>query len=602
MRQRVLKKIKQHSSAVGLFLYLATLLISNYWLWQHSYQQLQTSNQQQLDRFTRHLNTELGHFKFVPQLLSSQGLVISALLSPDNSAQLDLTNRHLNAINDIVNASDIYLLDKQGNTIAASNWSKQNTFIGDNYAFRPYYQEAIKGLNAHYFALGSTSGKRGYYFSFPVQYAAEIIGVIVVKMDLSLIEKDWIGKEQIFLVSDSDDVVFISSQKKWLFKSLKPLSEEKKREVLQSRRYLEQQIQTLPLKGDLTQSNTLIKIPNMQDFFNVYLSIVNSSENNHWNIRVFVPIGSIIFDLIMLSIFISLLYLSIFLLSILLKQNRNRLKEKAMAEIKSKQKLEFTVLQRTSALQAEIEERHKAEAALRSTQDELIQSAKLAVLGQLSASISHELNNPLAAIRSYSENAILFLERDKQTQVKDNLTRISLLTERMAKISSQLKSFARKSNGLLQKIELQLVINAAHELIKPQLKENQTRIQIEAPQSAVYVRAEPIQLEQILINLISNALQAMQNSVNKLINLTLTVEKGFAIISVLDEGTGIDEQHLAKLFDPFFTTKKTGLGLGLSISQQIINNMHGTLTAKNRPIVGAEFSISLPLSLTEINE
>lgn len=579
-----------------LFLYCLTIVFSVHWLWQSSYQQLQTSNQQQLDRFSRHLETQLGHFAFIPQLLSRQDIIISALISPTNTAQLDITNRHLNAINNIVGASDTYLLDAAANTIAASNWSKKTTFVGNNFAFRPYYQDAINGLQGQYFALGSTSGKRGYYFSYPVRYAAEIIGVIVVKMDLSLIEKDWAGKEQLFLVTDNNNIVFISSEEKWLIHSLSALSTTQKKIILKGRRYLDQKVESLSISGNLEKNASLLSIANNYSFSNYYLSLVKVSDNKRWNVRVFAPITPLLFDILMLFLLITLFYMLVYLTLVLIKQKQTRHQEQILTEEKAKQQLEYTVMQRTSALHAEIKERHKAEAALRSTQKELIQSAKLAVLGQLSASISHELNNPLSAIRTYAENAVIFLERNNLDYVNNNLTRITLLTERMAKISSQLKSFARKSNGELQVIALQPVILAAHELLKPQLKANKTELTIQLPEIPINVKAEPIQLEQILVNLLSNAVQSMQNSDQKLIEIQLLVESNTALIKVLDKGTGIEKEHIPHLFEPFFTTKKTGLGLGLSISQQIISNMKGKLTAKNRTEQGAEFCISLPVT------
>ena len=606
--QLIMAKLSKHITAVYLFIYCLTLIVSINLLWQHSFQQLQTSNQQQLDRFSRHLESQLGHFAFIPQLLSRQGIIIDALMSPHNTAQLDLTNRHLRSINNIVGASDTYLLDAKANTIAASNWLKEASFVGDNYAFRPYYQDAMRGEQGQYFALGSTSGRRGYYFSYPVMYAAEVIGVVVVKMDLSLIEKDWIGKEQHFLVSDMNNIVFISSEEKWLFKSLSPLSDNQKQTILKSRRYLEQPIESVSINGDLQQNASVLSMPNKKPFSNYYLSLLSVSQSKDWSIRVFAPIAPIIIDILILVTFISLLFLLLYLTYILIKQKRNRLQEQAMLAIKSKRELEYTVMQRTSALQAEVEERHKAESALRSTQKELIQSAKLAVLGQLSASISHELNNPLSAIRTYAENAVLFLERNQLDHVSNNLTRIGLLTERMAKISSQLKSFARKPNGELQVIALQPVIFAAHELLKPQLKTNKANLTIALPDTPVNVKAEPIQLEQIIVNLLSNALQSMQHSDDKQIIIKLAVQledkqnskESLAIIKVLDKGTGIDKKHLPHLFEPFFTTKETGLGLGLSISQQIISNMQGSLSAQNRPIAGAEFTITLPLVINGV--
>jgi len=597
----IMDSLRRRVTLLWLFLYCLTLIISIHWLWQYSYQQLQITNQQQLDRFSRHIDSQLGHFSFIPQLLSRQGIIINALMASDNSAQLDLTNRHLNTINKIVGASDTYLLDKDGTTIAASNWTKKSTFIGNNFSFRPYYQDAIQGAPGRYFALGSTSGKRGYYFSYPVNYAAETIGVVVIKMNLSLLEKDWAGKEQSFLVTDLNNVVFISSEIKWLYHSLAPLSEQQKNDLRDTRRYLERQIDYIPISGNLNTNAALLKLDNKKLdnkkwLPTYYLSLIKAFDDEQWNVRVLAPITPILFDILLLFLLITLLYMLLYLTLILIKQKQTRHQEQVLAEIKSKQKLEFTVMQRTSALQAEVEERHKAEAALRSTQKELIQSAKLAVLGQLSASISHELNNPLSAIRTYAENAVLFLDRDKLDQVSNNLSRITHLTERMAKISSQLKSFARKSNGELKIIALQPVILAAHELLKPQLKANKTELTMQLPTQSIYVKAEPIQLEQIVVNLLSNALQSMQHSDHKLIKIELIIESDIAKIKVLDQGTGIDQAHLPHLFEPFFTTKETGLGLGLSISQQIINNMQGTLTAKNRVTSGAEFCISLPVN------
>ncbi|WP_258546924.1 sensor histidine kinase [Psychromonas sp. B3M02] len=586
-------------------LYCITLVISLHTLWQTSYQSLQISNQQQLERFKRHLDSQLGHYAFIPQLLSAQDVIFNAFQYPNNPSVIDNINKHLQSINNIVTASDTYLLDKHGTTIAASNWQKETTFIGNNFDFRPYFQDAIQGQRAQYFALGSRSGKRGYYFSYPIKNEQQVIGVIVVKMDLSLIEKDWIGKEQDFLVTDNDGIVFISSRADWLFHSLKPLSKQQVRAINNEKRYLQRPIPSLPpIYGALDKQASLLTLANKRPFSNYYLSLFTVSEDKQWTVRVFAPIVPIIIELLILTLIITLLYLLIYLSLIMVKQQLHRHQEQVRLEAKAKQTLEMTVLERTSALQAEIEERHKAETALRSTQKELIQSAKLAVLGQLSTSISHELNNPLSAIRSYADNAIVYLDRDKLDNVHENLTRITSLTERMAKISAQLKSFARKSDGELQVVALQPVILAAQELLKAQFKSQQVELTLDMPTTFIEVKADAIQLEQIIINLLSNALQSMQGSQQKQIKVRLSYNENEAIIKVLDKGTGIDKNHLAQLFEPFFTTKKTGLGLGLSISQQIINNMQGKLTAQNRQEQGAEFTISLPiyLSLKTVNE
>lgn len=578
-----------------IFFYFLTLILSVNWLWQFSYERLISANQEQLERFSRHLENQLERFVYIPQLLSRQGIIVETLKADDSSAQRDITNHHLESINEIIGASDTYLLDASGTTIAASNWSKSISFIGHNFAFRPYFQQAMNDQRGHYFALGSTSGQRGYYFSYPVKYAAEILGVVVIKMDLSSIEKDWSGKAQHFMVTDKNHIIFISSETSWLFRSMVPLSTALQNEISNSRRYLSREIKSLSFSGDLNKSPTSLRFNAAGQVGKNYLSLTKTLKNVDWQVRVLTPTTSLLINITMLILFLSLFYLLIYLVHVLISQKQSRHKEQVLLQAKAKQQLEFQVMQRTSALRAEIDERRKAERALRETQKELIQSAKLAVLGQLSASISHELNNPLAAIRSYAENAITFLNLDKNDKVSNNLTRITYLTDRMAKISSQLKAFARKSDGELSLISLQPVLLAAHELVKPQLKASQVLLEMDLPDKPVQVKAEPIQLEQIVVNLLSNAIQAMEECEEKQIKITLSVQDNQAQVEVIDIGIGIKQSDLTLLFEPFFTTKETGLGLGLSISQQIITNMHGKIWAKNRQNQGAKFCISLPL-------
>jgi two-component system C4-dicarboxylate transport sensor histidine kinase DctB len=585
----------QRITLVLIFLYFLTLILSVNWLWKFSYERLITTNQEQLERFSRHLESQLERFAYIPQLLSRQGILIDTLNSINNPAQRDITNRHLESINDIIGASDTYLLDATGTTIAASNWSKSTSFVGKNFSFRPYFQQAMNNQRGHYFALGSTSAQRGYYFAYPVKYAAAVLGVVAIKMDLSSIEKNWSGKDQHFLVTDKNHIVFISSETSWLFHSMAPLSTELKNKILNSRRYLSREIKALSFSGDLDKSPTSLRLNINKRLGKTYLSLTKTLNNVDWQIRVLVPITSLLINVSMLIVFLSLFYLSVYLVYILISQKQNRRHEQTRLQANAKQQLEFQVMRRTSALHAEIDERRKAERALRETQKELIQSAKLAVLGQLSASISHELNNPLAAIRSYAENAIIFLQRDKIDKVSNNLTRITYLTDRMAKISSQLKAFARKSNGELSVISLQPVLLASYELVKPQLKASRVLLHMNLPDKPVQVKAEPIQLEQIVVNLLSNAIQAMEECEEKKIEIILSVNDQQAQIAVIDNGMGIKESDLAKLFEPFFTTKEMGLGLGLSISQQIIKSMHGKIWATNRRVQGAKFCVSLPL-------
>lgn len=580
-------------------IYCIISISSAIWLWESSSQRLITSSQQQLDLFSSHLESQLERFAYIPQLLSRQSIMVDALKKTNNTAMTEIMNRHLFSTNQIIGASATYLLNTQGMTIAASNWLEDTSFVGRNFSFRPYFKYAMVGKQGDYFALGAASGKRGYYSSYPVIYAEEVIGVVVVKMDMSSVEKDWSGKSQHFLVTDPNGIVFISTQGGWLFKSLETLSETTKSNLKEERRYLGKKIVKLPFDGEFNENPTSININFAKQRPQHYLALTKKHHKEGWNVRVFVPTLSIVYDIIVLILLLTLLFLLLYLTFVLFSQRQARIDEQQRLQAKAKQQLEFKVMQRTSALHMEIHERNKAELALKNAQNELIQTAKLAVLGQLSASISHELNNPLAAIRSYAENGLEFLARSKMDKVSNNLQRITHLTVRMSTISAQLKAFARKSDGVMKIIALQPVLLAAFELIKPQLKTSQVTLDIDIPNTNVFVRAEPIQLEQIVVNLLSNAIQAMQDSDIKNITVTLSTSEKNALVEITDTGSGIAEANIRQLFDPFFTTKKTGLGLGLSISQQMINSMQGKIWAENREGGGAKLSISLPLQLNK---
>lgn len=593
----ILKKLNnRHMPFVVFSIYWIITLSSATWLWQYNYQRLASNSKQQLELFSSHLQSQLERFTYIPQLLSRQNLMVDALKTPHNSALREIINRHLSSTNQIIGASDTYLLDTKGTTIAASNWLLERSFVGRNFAFRPYFKQALNGQKGEYFALGSTSRLRGYFYSFPVRYAGEVIGVVVVKMDISSIEKNWSEEPQQFLVTDANGVVFISTEESWLFQSIEPLTDSVQDEIKAERRYLDKHIEKLTFTGELKQTPSKIRIALNNERPKNYLAVSKAYGKSGWNVRVLVSTKNVTYSVFVLILLLTLFFILLYLILVLIIQRRMRNEEKERLQERANQQLEFQVMQRTSALHAEINERHKAELALKNTQKELIQAAKLAVLGQLSASISHELNNPLAAIRSYADNAVAFLERSKLDKVSSNLARITHLTERMAAISSQLKAFARKSDGVMSVISLQPVLLASYELVKPQLKASQVTLQLQLPKNSILVKAEPIQLEQILVNLFSNAIQAMHESEIKHIYVSLSTSEKNVLVEVVDTGPGIEESVIGQLFEPFFTTKESGLGLGLSISQQIINSMQGRLWAENTLESGAKFSISLPLA------
>ncbi|KJY85261.1 ATPase [Vibrio galatheae] len=579
-----------------LIIYLFTVILGSSWIWNSSESRQFSIHEEQLERFAEFISSKLDKYTHLPQLIAKDSELIAALQSPRNSAQIELTNRYLEQVNEIIQSTDAYLLDEYGNTIASSNWNLDRSFIGRNYAWRPYFSDAIQGQPSQYFALGSSSKQRGYYFSYPVTYAAEIIGVIVIKMDLNAIEANWQNRTNIFVATDHYNVIFMSSNDEWLFKALTPLSESDRQDILNSRQYLDSPIRSFGLVGDISKPHTELSHPRATGFENSYLVSSRALDKHQLTLRVLTPKTTLLWSTLSFGLVITLLFVIVYLSLQLVNQRHLKKRQFEQLQSEAKQKLEFLVMERTSELQAEVHERSKTEFALRQTQDELIQAAKLAVLGQMSASISHELNNPLAAIRSFAENGRRFLQREKYDRVDDNLSRISNLTDRMAKISNQLRSFARKSDSNdVSLVDVAPLVMAAKELLAPQFKAKLVTLDTDLQPNLPKVELNPIQFEQVLINLMTNAIQAVEQQQQKLVTISTVITEQRIAILVDDNGPGIDRDKQQSLFEPFYTTKKNGLGLGLSISQQITQAMNGTLTVAQSPLGGARFTITLPI-------
>ncbi len=577
---------------------LAVACAAGYYLsWQNGLLGLAERNQQQLEQFVGHIEAQLARFEFLPELIAKNALLVEALNDADNSARINLVNHFLEDINRITGASDTYLMDTNGLTVAASNWQSERPFVGRNFSFRPYFTAAMQGQMGRYFALGTTSGKRGYYFAFPIIWAARVIGAIVIKMDLSNIEQRWSGRATQFVVTDRHGIVFITTQRDWLYQTTRTIDPQTREQIRLSRQYGDINIQSLDIEHEesLASDQSIFTFKTAQPGTGrSYLTLTRPMPDLDWSVSILSPLNEIRRSSLASAVIVLLLGILLIMLGLLLRQQQRRRLEQERFNLDAQRKLEQQVMLRTSDLRNEIEEHKHTEKILRDTRDELIQTAKLAVLGQMSASISHELNNPLAAIRSYADNARQFLQMERGGEVDDNLQRIADLTERMAKISAQLKFFARKSSGKLETVVIEFVIQSAIDVTRPQHKTMPLSINTEPVQPGLSVRADHVQLEQVLVNLISNAVHALEHTPDGEIIISTCRANGFVQLQVEDNGPGIDEAHLPLIFDPFFTTRESGLGLGLSISSRIIDSMNGAMEVSNRPEGGACFKITLP--------
>ena len=700
---------------------------------------LQTRSQADLSRYVLSLKQKLDRYDKLPSLLSTHSLLQDALANADKPESRSAANVYLEYVRNTVEAADVYLMDQQGTTVAASNWAESRSFVDQNYSFRPYFQDAIAGKPGRYFALGTMSRRRGYYFSYPVTVRDKIIGVAVVKIDLNEIEDDWGDPNQEILVTDEDGVVFISTREQWKFRTLHPLSPQDMQRIVESLRYGDRELHALEIierkhRRDGSHLITLVegdRINNAAlDGISTHQYLLQSRVMPESGLNVVIlastqEVNRQVFNAAILAAFV---YVAVGLLVLFLlarerikrererfKQHRTEALEENEARIRAiidntqaglitldeqgridslnttaerlfgysearmreqyfsalicdrdrrvcwqhitaddgcrepelfiesngcradgtqfpieviigemvvagvkrfiitihditERKLYEQQLQRArDLLESRVEERtadltHANEklteevAQHRNTQNELIQTAKLAVLGQLSAGINHELNQPLTAIRAYADNARAFLNMGKSDVAASNLDEIGGLTERMAKIIHPLKEFSRKSSGQPEPVCLKAVRDGAMSILYGRLSKQGAEISWPDGLERVYVMADMVRLEQVIVNLISNALQAMESAAHKRIEISLENRTEMLIIRVRDYGPGIPASELGRVFEPFYTTKQAGqgLGLGLSISHRIIENLNGRLSVENHLEGGAIFLIELP--------
>ncbi|MBB3184163.1 two-component system C4-dicarboxylate transport sensor histidine kinase DctB [Halomonas fontilapidosi] len=558
----------------------------------------------------------LSRHDYLPELLASREMVRRFLASPESQDPMPL-NRLLDRFRATAGVSDIYLIDRHGDTLAASNWHRPNTFIGQNYAFRRYFQDAIAGRAGRFYGLGVQSRARGYYFSAPVWLDdtapdASPDGVMVVKVLLDALEASWAEQDAELLVTDKDDIIFMASRPELRLRALQPLSDDERQALLATRRYADEPlapagIETTETPGEHSRRVDFRRGPLAGDD---YLGLSRPMPSFGWEMHILKSLAPVSQAQWLAALLAGGLYGVVVLAGgigwqrLRLRREREQFAERERRTLaRARDELELNVQRRTRdlvetnrRLSGEIEERRRAEERLRQTRDELIQAAKLAVLGQLAAGINHELNQPLAAIRAYAENASEFLARQRTEAANSNLAQIIELTERMAEISAQLRQFSRKSGDKPTSVSVSACFDYALRLFQSRLRDAGVSVERDWPEATAWVRADLVRLEQVLVNLIGNALQAMAQTEAPHLQLSIAPDGDEVRIRVVDNGPGIAEAHLGRIFEPFFTTKSpgSGLGLGLSISARIIDDLGGQLTADNAPGGGARFTITLP--------
>lgn len=546
------------------------------------------------------LSGQLRRFDRLSGLIAQQPVIRALLFAPRGAAELQAANLYLRETARLLQASDIYVMGLDGTTLAASNFDGPRSFVGGNFAFRPYFQDALTRGEGRFYALGTTSGVRGYYFGAPVLIDDSNTGVLAIKIDLDAIEQSWRGSDYEVIVTDPESLVFMTTHPDWAFGATEALSPERLARTRATRRYAEAEITALDITRAVGPGGAdLWRMPDGEE----YLVVTQPMPEADWSVRVLVnTAGARQQALIRLAIALLLGVLGV-LAGVVIVQRRARLRERMALQAEARAELERRVEERTAELAdlntrlgAEVVERTAAEARLRTTQAELVQAGKLAALGQMSAALSHEFNQPLGAARNFAENAQLLIERGRIDEAKGNIERILGLIGRMGDLSRHLRNFARKPNAQLSDVSLSEAIAAAQEILGWRFRALEVDLLLEV--EPLEVRAGQVRLQQVLVNILANALDALEGVERREITLRVRRDGERAVLTVADSGPGIAPQLLDRIFDPFFSTKGVGkgLGLGLSISYNIVHDFGGLLAVANAPGGGAVFTLTLPLA------
>ncbi|MGV8928827.1 MAG: sensor histidine kinase [Brevundimonas sp.] len=542
------------------------------------------------------LRSELERHRSLPMVLAQDPDLAALLRRPDANGAARL-NRKFEALAKDVRAAAIYALDADGRTLAASNWRLPTSFVGSNYRFRPYYYQAMRDGQATFFALGTVSGRPGLYLSRRVDDpAGRPLGVIVAKVEFDALEADWRASGEPTYVTDADGVVVITTVPAWRFHTVGPLSPDLERRLTATQTAGTTVPSPLPFDAE---TGTVVKISS--DIPEGRYAVASDPiPNISWRLTLLSPSGDAIARAVGVARWLGALTVALLaaLTGILLRR-RQRAAARAIEADLARHELERQIDLRTSELRStnnqlnhEINERRRLETVRHDLQDELIQANKLATLGQIAAGVAHEINQPVAAIRTHADSASVHLRREDSAGALRSLANIDRLTERVGVITDELRAFSRKTRSKAVAVGVDGAIDGALLLVAGRLSEKGIRLERRRAADGLCVRAERNRLEQVVLNLLQNAIEALEGVKDPAIVMDVRIERAHVTIHVTDNGPGVAPGVQPRLFTPFTTDKPDGLGLGLVISRDIVAAFGGELVLEPSS-GGAHFVIRL---------
>ena len=557
-----------------LIIAVATVFFTNQLLTERFTQSTKQRAQLRLALYSGNLVSELQRNSIVPRLLGSDAELIGALSSKDYQR----TSQRLLSLVDEIGAAAILLLDANGRVVAATDRNR----LGENQRNSSQFVDAARAAGTVFTTAQQDTGVYDFAYSRRVVANNKSLGVIVVEVDLRKFQSAWAGISDAVIVSAPTGSILLATEKTWVgVPEEDALSRRSAPSSIKRAIQATQDWTVLPAEAYLRGKAVMrqeIRVP-----------------FRGWKMVLFTTYGGI------RQRVNAVLALEIMGFSIFLALSFYQLSRQTLTRALFFQKESDDLRKLNIRLQREVSERQKVEKNLQVAEQTLAQSSKLAALGEMSAAISHELNQPLAAMRTYLAGAKLLLQRKRPDEALTSFQRIDDLIGRMGAITRQLKSYARKGGEDLIAVDVRSAIDGALEIMEPQLKARQISISKTLPIEPVFILGDQLRLEQVMVNLVRNALDATSTVVLPEIEILLLADET-AILTVRDNGEGISD--LNELFEPFFTTKKPGdgVGLGLAISTGIITDLGGRLVARNGSVAGAVFQVTLPIIKNSVKE
>jgi two-component system C4-dicarboxylate transport sensor histidine kinase DctB len=544
-------------------------------------------HRQNLETVSLSINATLSKYEELPQAIAKDARIHAALKAKATERTLEQANEYLTEINRILGTDTIYIMNHNGLTLASSNWDQPDTYVGDNYSFRPYFMGAMEKGIGKFYGIGVASGKPGYYIACPVILGDETLGVITIKIRLSEIQSA-IGEFNDYLVvTNEDGIVILSSEATQLYKATRQLTPETLEKIRITRQFYGQSL-------------------DLFEFHGAALSIDDDNERKLLNGESYlvqsVPLGGRGWDIVQIgstretrtvalatagAIGFAFGFLLISLLNWYYRRAAHREKLEIFANI------EMQIQDRTIELTSKIHDLEKAEIILKKTRDDAVQAGKLAALGQMAAGVTHELSQPLSAIQLYAGNTKKLLESGNLPLAFENIDSINALVTRAGAILSELKTLYRNDETRVEPIVLNTIIQNAVLVMNPFIRKANIRLDIERLDDKVM--SSTGKLEQVFINLMSNSVDALASNDDGIISIQCARLGEKVVVRYVDNGPGLSEEAAGKIFEPFFTTKPSGkgLGLGLAISKFIVDAIGGKIECHNLPAGGLEFTIVL---------